>query len=74
MTAPITPMEYKLTIEPDLDRFTFAGRMILSANADEPTDTLILDCAELAIWQCRIEPSPGKRRGWLAKRFNRMDR
>ena len=56
MTDPVTPMAYRLTIEPDLDRFTFAGRMILSANADEPTDTLTLDCAELAIWQCRIQP------------------
>ena len=55
MTVPITPMEYRLTIEPDLDRFSFAGRMTLSATADEPTDTIILDCAELAIWQCRIK-------------------
>ncbi|MCB2145925.1 MAG: M1 family metallopeptidase [Deltaproteobacteria bacterium] len=57
MTASITPMEYKLTIEPDLGRFSFAGRMTLSANADQPTDTLTLDCAELAIWQCRIQPN-----------------
>ena len=56
MTAPITPLEYKLTLEPDLDRFTFAGRMTLSAHADEPTEALTLDCAELAIWQCRIQP------------------
>ena len=56
MTIPITPIEYQLCIEPDLKRFTFAGRMTLSANADEPTDTITLDCAELAIWQCRIKP------------------
>jgi hypothetical protein len=29
MIAPITVQHYALTIEPDLDRFTFAGRMIL---------------------------------------------
>jgi tricorn protease interacting factor F2/3 len=56
MTAPITPMAYRLAIEPDLDHFTFTGRMTLSADANEPTDTLTLDCAELAIWQCRIQP------------------
>ena len=62
MTVAITPLEYELTIEPDLDHFTFAGRMTLFANADEPTDTITLDCAELAIWQCRIKPdgSDGK--------------
>ena len=55
MPASIKPMEYKLTIEPDLYRFSFSGRMTLSAHADQPTDTLTLDCAELAIWQCRIQ-------------------
>ena len=56
-------MAYRLTIEPDLGRFTFAGRMILSANADEPTDTLTLDCAELAIWQCRVQPDRPDEKG-----------
>ncbi len=56
MSAPLTPLEYKLSIEPDLERFTFAGRMTLSANADEPVDTITLDCSELAIWRCQINP------------------
>jgi aminopeptidase N len=56
MTAPITPQQYTLTIEPDLDRFTFAGRVTLDVTADQPTDTITLDCAELAIWGCRIQP------------------
>jgi aminopeptidase N len=56
MAHSVTPVAYRLTIEPDLDRFTFAGRMTLDANADEPTDTITLDCAELAIWGCRIKP------------------
>lgn len=56
MTTPITPIQYRLTIEPDLHRFTFAGRMALFASAGEPTDTITLDSAELAIWHCRINP------------------
>jgi aminopeptidase N len=56
MTVPITPLEYRLAIEPDLGRFTFAGRMTLSANADQPTETITLDCAELAVRQCFYQP------------------
>ncbi len=59
MTAPITPMAYQLTIEPDLNRFTFAGRMILAAEAGDPTGHLVLDCAELAIWSCHLQPGGG---------------
>ncbi len=57
MAAPITPKAYTLIIEPDLDRFSFVGRMTLCANADEPIDTITLDCAELAIWQCQMNPN-----------------
>jgi aminopeptidase N len=57
MAHSVTPVAYRLTIEPDLRRFIFDGRMTLVANADEPLDTVTLDCAELAIWQCRIKPN-----------------
>jgi tricorn protease interacting factor F2/3 len=43
-----------LTIDPDLNRFTFTGRVAMDLNADQPTDTVTLDCAELAVWQCRM--------------------
>jgi aminopeptidase N len=56
MIAPITVQHYALTIEPDLDRFTFAGRMTLDVTAEQPTETITLDCAELAIWGCRMGP------------------
>jgi aminopeptidase N len=65
MTVPITPIEYRLRIKPDLDRFLFSGRVILSANADAPITAATLDCAELAIWKCQIirEKSGGKHVG-----------
>ena len=54
MTVSVTPLAYRLTIEPDLDRFIFSGRVIMDLNADPPTDTVTLDCSELAVWQCRV--------------------
>jgi tricorn protease interacting factor F2/3 len=59
MTDPITPFEYRLNIAPDLVRFTFAGKMILSANAEKPVQAIVLDCVELAIWQCQVSFSDG---------------
>ncbi|MGA6925733.1 MAG: M1 family metallopeptidase [Desulfosarcina sp.] len=56
MPTAIVPTAYELAIEPDLDRFTFAGRMTLTAAADDPVDRIALDCAELAVWHCRIKP------------------
>ncbi|HSO19489.1 MAG TPA: M1 family aminopeptidase, partial [Desulfosarcina sp.] len=57
MTVLITPREYRITVEPDLDRFLFAGRMTLAAHAHAPVDSVTLDCAELAVWQCRFQAS-----------------
>ena len=45
MTMPIRPIDYHLTIEPDLDRFAFTGRLTLRAHADQPMETIRLDAA-----------------------------
>jgi aminopeptidase N len=55
VTAAITPTAYTIIIEPDLERFRFAGRMTMLAETRQPLDTIRLDCAELAIWQCRVK-------------------
>ena len=54
MPQPVTPIAYRLTIEPDLDRFDFSGRVTLSANAQATLDTITLDCAELAVEKCQL--------------------
>ncbi len=54
MTAVITPTAYTLVIEPDLERFLFVGHLTMTARIHHPIDRIDLDCAELAIWQCRI--------------------
>ncbi|WP_054694413.1 M1 family metallopeptidase [Desulfosarcina cetonica] len=56
MNQPITPEAYTLTIAPDLDRFVFTGEVTLSATAHDAVSTISLDCAELAVWNCRLQP------------------
>ena len=51
----ITPETYRLVIEPDLNRFQFTGQMTLTGEIHQPTDTICLDCLELAVWQCRVK-------------------
>jgi aminopeptidase N len=54
VTASVSPIAYRLTIDPDLNRFNFTGRVTMDLSADQPNDTVSLDCAELAVWQCRV--------------------
>jgi len=51
----ITPVGYHLAIEPNLNDFKFLGKMTLTACVDDPTEVIDLDCAELAIWWCRLQ-------------------
>lgn len=55
MSHPIDPIHYHITIEPDLQRFLFTGHVTLLAQTDQPLETVILDCAEIAVWQCQIK-------------------
>ena len=45
----VTPTNYTLEFEPDLENFTFAVREKIQINCTGPTSDLTLDCAELAI-------------------------
>ena len=55
MNQSIDPIHYYLTIEPDLQRFLFTGQVILQAHAEIATETIVLDCAEIAVWECWIK-------------------
>jgi aminopeptidase N len=57
----ITPLEYHLAIEPNLDDFTFSGQMTLTVRADDPAEDIVLDCAELAIWWCHLHSGDGEK-------------
>ncbi|MGB5984698.1 MAG: M1 family metallopeptidase [Desulfobacterales bacterium] len=54
--APATPLHYDLTIEPDLETFTFNGRVLIRAQAAQPVEALRLNTRDLALESCRFSP------------------
>ena len=55
----VIPINYKLTFEPDLKKFTFNGREIISADCKKSTNLITMDCAEIKIISCQVK-SKGK--------------
>ena len=53
------PINYQLTFEPDLRKFTFSGTEIISVDCKKPTTVITMDCAELKIISCQVK-SNGK--------------
>jgi len=45
---------YKIHLEPDLDRFTFEGKLEVYLYAPEPVEDISLNVLELALWDCRV--------------------
>jgi len=55
----VTPINYELTFEPDLKKFTFDGTESISVDCKKPTNTITMNCAELKIKSCQVK-SAGK--------------
>ncbi|MGM0404283.1 MAG: M1 family metallopeptidase [Thermodesulfobacteriota bacterium] len=51
----ICPVNYRITIEPDMTNFRFAGRLELLLSAGEKTDTVRLNCIDLSITRCILK-------------------
>jgi len=51
----VIPINYRLTFEPDLKKFTFNGSQIISANCKKSTNLITMDCAELKITSCIVK-------------------
>ncbi len=49
------PLHYDLHLEPDLDNFTFDGRVDIQFEMAEPAEEILLNCLELAVWECTIK-------------------
>ena len=54
-----TPINYELTFEPDLKKFTFNGTESISVDCKKPTNKITMNCAELKIKSCQVK-SAGK--------------
>ena len=55
----VIPINYELTFEPDLKKFTFEGSESITANCKKLTNSIVMHCAELKIVSCQIK-SKGK--------------
>ncbi len=51
----VIPINYDLTFEPDLKKFTFSGTEIITADCKKSTNTISMDCAELKIISCHVQ-------------------
>ena len=49
------PLHYDLHLEPDLDAFTFEGRVSIRMEFTKATQEINLNCLELAIWECALK-------------------
>ena len=51
---PITPLNYKIQLAPDLVNFSFSGQCEFIFQATEPIAEVSLNILEIAIWSCRV--------------------
>ncbi len=51
----VTPINYELTFEPDLKKFTFDGTESIFANCNKSTNKISMDCAEIKIKSCQVK-------------------
>lgn len=53
MMCDVNPINYKIHLEPDLNRFLFSGRVEILVQADKAIDVLSLNILDLAIWRAK---------------------
>ena len=49
LSTAIRPVNYDVTLTPDLERFTFAGAVSIALEVDEPTGSITLHASELEV-------------------------
>ena len=55
----VRPSRYELTLTPDFEEFTFRGKETVHIEVLQPTDTIVLDCAEIQIESCTVTLADG---------------
>jgi len=51
----VKPINYKLSFEPDLKRFTFTGKETITINCKKPTKIISINCAEIKIKSLHVK-------------------
>ena len=51
----VTPANYQVKLEPNFDTFTFRGEVIIKANVNQTTDSIVLNSAELEIEDVSVD-------------------
>jgi tricorn protease interacting factor F2/3 len=54
----MTPIHYKIHLEPDLERFRFEGAVEILLKADQPVREIPLNALDLAVWTCELVTEP----------------
>ena len=53
----VRPTRYDLALTPDLDAFTFTGQVSIDVEVLDPTSTIVLNSAEIAVQSCSVTTS-----------------
>lgn len=54
LPAKVVPRHYDLTLDPDLDKFTFDGTVIIDLDVVEDTNSISLNTLELEIQSSKV--------------------
>ena len=54
----VRPRRYELELQPDLSAATFSGRVVITADVDTPTRSIVLNAAELDVVRVFVDGSP----------------
>jgi tricorn protease interacting factor F2/3 len=52
--SSVKPINYRIHLEPDLERFAFQGKVESQVESEGPIREIVFHILDLAIWRCRI--------------------
>ena len=59
LPSSVVPSHYRIKLEPDLEKATFIGSVEIEVEINNPTDTIQMNAADLAIQSARVVDSVG---------------
>jgi aminopeptidase N len=55
----VLPTRYDLRLEPDLERFTFEGQVVIDVGVSESVDQIVLNAAEIELKEATLRGAGG---------------